>query len=47
MWAAIVVVHVVQRNHVAVIVYFLAVRIREPRESPHLHSHGQILSLDE
>jgi len=32
--------HVVQRNRVTVVVDFLAVAVREPRESAHVHPHG-------
>jgi hypothetical protein len=35
-----IVVHVVQRNRVTVVVDFLAVAVREPRESAHVHPHG-------
>jgi len=43
--AAKVVEHIMQRNRVTVIVYFLAVAVRESRKSPHVHSHGEVLAL--
>jgi hypothetical protein len=47
MYATEVVMHVVKRNHVTVIVHFLAVSVRQSGKAPHLHSHRQILTLYE
>jgi predicted small integral membrane protein len=38
--------HEVQRNHVRVVLSFLAVTVRQSREPPHAHPHRQILPFD-
>ena len=35
-----IVVHVMQRDGMAVVVNLLAVTASEPREAPHVHPHG-------
>jgi len=44
--AAEIVVHEVERERVLVVFHFLRERIRQPRESPHGHSHRKVLPLD-
>ena len=41
-----VVVHEMQGDRITVIIDFLAEPIRKAGEAPHVHSHGEILSLD-
>jgi hypothetical protein len=41
-----VVMHVVQADRVSVVLDFLAECIRQSREPPHAHSHGEVLALD-
>src|SRR5271165_6878966 len=41
-----VVVHVVQRNGVAVVLQLLTESIRQPREAPHGHAHRKVLALN-
>jgi hypothetical protein len=43
MHAAEVVMHVVERNRVAVIVHLLAEAVGQTSEPAHLHSHGEVL----
>ena len=40
-----VVMHEIQRNHVAVVLQFLAESVCEPGEAPHRHAHREILAL--
>src|SRR5687768_17386990 len=43
---AVVVVHEVKRDHVAVILKLFRVGVCQPRESAHSHSHRKILALN-
>ena len=43
--SAKVLVHVMQRNHVAMIVDFLAESIGQASKAAHLHPHGEVLTL--
>jgi predicted methyltransferase len=42
-----VVMHEIQRNHVAVVLQLLAESIRQASEAPHGHAHREILALNE
>lgn len=45
--AAVIEVHEVERNHVSVILNFLAETVRESRKAAHPHSHGKIAAFHE
>jgi len=42
-----VVMQEIKRNHVTVVLKFLAESVRQPREAPHRHTHREILALHE
>src|SRR5579864_2956495 len=46
MHSAKVVIHVVQRDHVTMVVDFLAESICEPSKPPHAHTHGEVLPFN-
>ena len=45
MWAAEVVVHVVQAHRVRQVLDLLGEPVGEPREAAHSHPHGEVLTL--